>query len=154
MIMRALSLRQPWANFAAHGEKTIETRRWETPYRGWLLICATRERVPYYAGPYGVALAVARLTSIHRMTRADQPAACCKVYPRAQAWVFDPVHPLPPEARFPVRGQLGLFTVSIPQALENLIHDLISELRPTAADPIEALSPHTKGVSHAEGSHA
>jgi hypothetical protein len=43
MVVRALSLTQPWANLVAQGRKTIETRTWATPYRGWLLVCATRE---------------------------------------------------------------------------------------------------------------
>jgi hypothetical protein len=38
----ALSLKQPWAALLAHGRKTIEVRRWSTPYRGPLLIHAAR----------------------------------------------------------------------------------------------------------------
>ncbi len=38
--MKALSIKQPWAHYIASGQKTIETRTWETKYRGPLLICA------------------------------------------------------------------------------------------------------------------
>jgi hypothetical protein len=38
----ALSLKQPWAALLAHGRKTVEVRRWRTPYRGPLLIHAAR----------------------------------------------------------------------------------------------------------------
>lgn len=39
--VRALSLRQPWADAIVDGEKRIETRSWQTRYRGWLLIHAS-----------------------------------------------------------------------------------------------------------------
>lgn len=40
-VLRALSIHQPWADLIAMGHKNIETRCWETPYRGPLLICAS-----------------------------------------------------------------------------------------------------------------
>lgn len=40
--MKALSLTQPWATLVALGEKTIETRSWQTSYRGPLLIHAAK----------------------------------------------------------------------------------------------------------------
>lgn len=40
--MRALSLWQPWGTLIALGEKTIETRRWQTPHRGLLAIHAAK----------------------------------------------------------------------------------------------------------------
>lgn len=39
--MMTLSVRQPWASLIAWGDKTIEHRSWETPYRGPLLIHAS-----------------------------------------------------------------------------------------------------------------
>src|SRR5438132_14238201 len=38
----ALSLKQPWATLLAHGQKTIEIRRWPTNRRGRILIHAAR----------------------------------------------------------------------------------------------------------------
>lgn len=38
--MKALSLRQPWANAVLHLGKTIENRRWNTSFRGEFLIHA------------------------------------------------------------------------------------------------------------------
>ena len=32
--MKALSVKQPWANKIASGEKSIETRYWKTDYPG------------------------------------------------------------------------------------------------------------------------
>lgn len=40
--MKALSLWQPWATLVAIGAKRIETRSWETLYRGPLVIHATQ----------------------------------------------------------------------------------------------------------------
>lgn len=45
-----LSLLQPWASLVVSGAKTIETRSWQTPYRGPLLIHAS-------SGKKGKALA-------------------------------------------------------------------------------------------------
>jgi hypothetical protein len=42
VAQRALSLKQPWAALLVQGLKTIEVRRWTTPYRGPLLIHAAR----------------------------------------------------------------------------------------------------------------
>lgn len=38
--MRALSIRQPWAELILGGRKTIETRTWRTSRRGWIAIHA------------------------------------------------------------------------------------------------------------------
>lgn len=40
--MKVLSLHQPWASLVAWGIKTIETRSWQTSYRGPLLIHAAK----------------------------------------------------------------------------------------------------------------
>lgn len=40
--MKALTIWQPWASLIAWGEKTYETRSWETSYRGLLAIHASR----------------------------------------------------------------------------------------------------------------
>jgi hypothetical protein len=102
--MKALTLKQPWANMIVSGEKTIETRTWYTSWRGWLLICSSREpRIE----PAGYGLAIAKLVDCRNMVAADCVAACCELY-RAQAWVLSDVTPILP---IPMRGQLGLFDV-------------------------------------------
>ena len=40
------------------------------------------------------------------MTRADETAACCDVYPHAVSWVLENVRRIRP---FPVKGALGVF---------------------------------------------
>jgi len=135
MKMRALNLTQPWANMVAEGAKSIETRSWSTPYRGWLLICSTREVVTGCPGSYGAALAVAALTDCRPMTKADEPAALCHAMPGRWAWVLSAVEPLGPDAQFPVRGQLGVFAVTIPPAHEEHVRRLIDKMR--QGDPID-----------------
>ena len=43
--MKALSVKQPFAEFIATGEKDIEMRTWRTDYRGPILICASSKGV-------------------------------------------------------------------------------------------------------------
>ena len=42
--MPALSIRQPWAWLITHGYKDVENRTWSTPYRGPLLIHASKSK--------------------------------------------------------------------------------------------------------------
>ena len=105
--MKALSIRQPWANLIAAGDKTIEVRPWPTKYRGPLLIVsAKRPAVP----PAGCALAVVNLVDCRPMTQADEPAAMCKREPNQWAWVLTDVRRVEPQ---PVLGKLGLFEAPI-----------------------------------------
>ena len=40
--MKVLSLKQPWAELVLKREKVIETRKWNTKYRGYFLIHASK----------------------------------------------------------------------------------------------------------------
>lgn len=42
--MRAISLWQPWATLLVRGIKKIETRHWDTKYRGGLIVHASQTR--------------------------------------------------------------------------------------------------------------
>jgi hypothetical protein len=107
MHVKALSIQQPWANMIASGEKTIETRTWTTEYRGSLLIVSAKTpRIE----PAGCAVALAELVDCRTMTQNDEIEACCDAYPSAFAWILRRIRKLHP---FPVRGQLGLFSVEV-----------------------------------------
>lgn len=107
--MKALSVKQPWANLIAAGEKTIETRTWATEYRGPLLIVSSkRPRIE----PAGKAVAVVNLVDCRPMVPGDEDAANCEVYPRAWSWVLDDIRLV---EQFPVRGQLGLYDAILPK---------------------------------------
>jgi len=44
MLVRTLAVQQPWAGLIANGTKRTEWRSWSTPYRGPILIIASRGR--------------------------------------------------------------------------------------------------------------
>lgn len=65
--MKALSIRQPWADQIFTGEKPIEYRVWSTKHRGPLVICSSKK--PDEGGehlPLGMALGVVELLDITR----------------------------------------------------------------------------------------
>jgi hypothetical protein len=109
--MRALSLQQPWANLVAEGRKTLETRKWQTPYRGDILIISSRKPA---ITPAGYALAIVRLVHIRKMVREDENAACISLYPGAYAWELEDLRVVEP---FPMKGSLGLFWVEVDKDL-------------------------------------
>jgi len=107
--MKAISLKQPWASWIAQGRKTIETRRWYTRHRGPLLICASKQ--PKINGlPTGKALCIVTVVDCRPMTKEDETAAICVLYPGAYAWLLADVKPIEP---FPVKGSLGLYDVPL-----------------------------------------
>lgn len=108
--MKAISVKQPWANMIASGAKTVETRTWTTDYRGDLIITSARRPD---IEPAGYAIAMATLTNCRPMTDQDEPDACCPCYPGAFAWTLENIRRITP---FRVRGRLGLFDVTIPDS--------------------------------------
>lgn len=111
--MMTLSVRQPWASLIAWGDKTIEHRSWETPYRGPLLIHASGrpfvaeddegERV---ALPYGVIVARVELVAVRGFMPADCTAAGMGEFVPGFAWVLErPVQLAPVRAK----GRLHLW---------------------------------------------
>lgn len=105
--MKALSIKEPWVTLLHQGNKTIETRTWNTKYRGWLLLCASKKPVSDLSGN---AFAIAELTDSRPMTEEDEHKACCKVYPKAHSWLLKNITPIEP---YPVKGRLSLFNVSV-----------------------------------------
>lgn len=105
--MKALSVKQPWANYIAKGQKTIETRTWSTKYRGEILIVSSRFPKIH---PAGYAIAVAEIVDCRLMNKKDEKMAMCKVYPKAWSWVLKNVRQIKP---FSVKGQLSIYEVSI-----------------------------------------
>ena len=104
-MIKALSLRQPWASMVADGRKTIETRTWRTNYRGLLAIHASAR--PYADLPTGGIIAVATLYDCRPMEAADEGAACIALYEGAYAWLLADVQPV---ELIPCKGMLGLWT--------------------------------------------
>lgn len=110
MIIKAISLHQPWAQYIADGRKTIETRDWYTAYRGDLLICSARK--PALKGFLcGFGLAVVELYDCRLMRYSDEAGACCPWRKGAFSWLLSNTRPVRPP--FSVRGRQGLFDVEI-----------------------------------------
>lgn len=104
--MKAISIKQPWANTIADGIKTIETRTWSTSYRGELLIVSSRKPDIY---PAGCAVALVDLVDCVPMTHDHERAACCPIYDGAWAWLLNNIRPVKPVR---VRGALSIYNIS------------------------------------------
>lgn len=110
--MKALSIQEPWATRIAQGKKTIETRTWKTSYRGPILLCASKKP----EGPLaGKAFALARIVDCRPMTKADEEAAYCEIYERANSWQLEGIINIVPYYQ---KGALSLFEVTLPEPME------------------------------------
>jgi hypothetical protein len=96
--MKALSLKQPWANWIVNGIKTIETRTWNTKFRGRFLIHASTNVDKVMLGemePTGCLIGLATLVRV-------------KIYNTESSFVRDferhrvPWHP----KQFPIYGYI------------------------------------------------
>ena len=104
-MAKAISIKEPWASMIMDGKKTIETRTWRTNYRGEIVICTSAKPKTKYSGH---AVAKADLVDCRPMTKRDEKKACCKIYPKAFAWVLKDIRRIRP---FKVKGRLGLFDI-------------------------------------------
>ncbi len=121
MLYKALSLKQPFANLVIEGKKTIETRKWATSYRGDIVICSSKQPSFGYAQdkpihPAGYALGIVELYHIEPMRSEHEVGACCKVYPKAQAWFIKNLRVF--KTSIPIKGQLNLFNLELPDNIE------------------------------------
>lgn len=139
--MKAISLWQPWASLIAVGAKQYETRSWGTPYRGPLVIHASKTEQGMssfgeyhirqalagagirstYALPRGVALCVVNLVDCDVMTSrliddiSEDEFAFGDWKEGRYAWKMEVVRVF--DKPIPMRGMQGLFDVDIPQAV-------------------------------------
>jgi hypothetical protein len=134
--IKALSLTQPWATLVAIGAKKIETRSWQTPYRGRLAIHASQRMgkepirllfeepfrsVLSAAGyrpsgqlPLGVVVATCTLVTCCRveiLTLTEQERAFGDYSPGRWAWILEDVRPL--GTPISMKGALGLWTADM-----------------------------------------
>lgn len=110
--MRWLTVKQPWAELIASGQKTVELRSWTTAYRGPIIISASARRDPRGAahgliGECSTVACVVDLLDCRPATVEDMRAACL---PDASpdglfAWRLAGVYRVEP---VPVAGALGL----------------------------------------------
>ncbi len=117
--MKALSVKQPWAELIRLGIKPYEMRTWSTKYRGQLLICSSLLRADNEAadrwddveGPRGTAICLVNLVDCRPVNvRMDAALACCDIAPGQFVWELRDVKRVRP---IQVRGQLGIFEVNL-----------------------------------------
>lgn len=118
--MRALTIRQPWADAIAHGKKRTENRTWEPPKKHigtrilihagaaydpmGRFIITDRDALASWPDTRGAVIAVARLVDVHF---AD---SCCEPWgePNVYHWTLADVTALPDPV--PHKGRLQLWT--------------------------------------------
>lgn len=126
--MKALSVKQPWAELIVRGAKPLEIRGRPVHYRGPLAIHASQrwdgssdakaawfgarslgEPVEPSSLPLGRVVGVVDLDGCHRYMPEDQPRALTPWKPDRWAWLM--TRPRRADSPFPVRGQLGLWEI-------------------------------------------
>lgn len=112
--MKVLTIKEPWATLILEGKKTIETRTWNTNYRGIILLHASKNPPSPIAGKI---FAVANLYDCKQMTEEHEKDACCEIYPKAKSWFLSDIRQL----KVPVetKGSLGLW--ELPENLREAI---------------------------------
>jgi hypothetical protein len=115
--VRALSVRQPWAELIALGIKTIEVRCWSTKYRGSLLICSGGAwytkgvKLHGKLGIRGACVCVVDLIDCRPLRRSDSEAAQFNVEKEPGfAWILERPRRVNPT---PMKGRLMLFNPEI-----------------------------------------
>ena len=136
--IKALTIRQPWAELILRGRKPFELRSWRTDYR-WSLVIHSAMKID--AGDAwqlglnpenlitGAFVGVAVLSDVRPFTREDarllsQRHAGGNWYSKLYSWVLKKPRRISP---IKAKGRLGLFKV--PEALERRIGRLLSQAR-------------------------
>ena len=107
--MKAISIKQPWADQIIFGNKKIEYRSWPTKYRGDVLICSSKKSEP------GACASALTGHAIGIVEIAD-----CKQFEEGEyQWTLANPRPIKP---FPVKGKLSFFNVDFPGGDEGEEH--------------------------------
>ena len=133
--MRAVSVPQPWASLLAHGVLRLETRSWQTPYRGVLAIHAGLRFPPVARGlchrepfrtllrranhegwsllPCGCVLGTAKLVACTRVEEFmwEQQTEPHLADFRSGRWVWEYADPVLFHVPVRATGRLGVFEV-------------------------------------------
>ncbi len=126
-MTKALSLRQPWAELILQGKKTIETRTWNTKFRGEFLIHAAkqvnREACKQFnldpdALTTGALVGKATVVDVKVYTSSEEFIADDKFHCaaglkfRKYGFLLKDVKRIKP---IPCKGQLGFFEIHTPK---------------------------------------
>lgn len=129
--MKCLSVKQPYAALIAAGIKTIENRKWSSPYRGPVAIHAGKAPPPHdliesltskgYRIPTmtcGAIIAVATLADCMRLDDLPRELRYGKFADGPWCWILNDVKAIEP---ITWKGKLGLFDIP-----DNLLAHVIS----------------------------
>lgn len=127
--MKVLSLREPWVALIAGGRKKIETRSWQTRYRGPLYIHASAAKIDCKNPHIQELLALVPKAEMHyghiacrcmladcvpmdeaflrQMERHPIERLCGEYAPGRFAWMLEDIEVLSPP--IPAKGMLGLW---------------------------------------------
>jgi len=123
VLVKALTVRQPWASLILSGIKTIELRTWKTNYRGPVIICSSANKKhesgvllglstkPLQVAPASTALCIVDIIDCRPATPEDRIAACCEPSSKEFAWLISKPQKI---TQFQVKGSLGLFNLDLP----------------------------------------
>jgi hypothetical protein len=116
-MIRALSVRQPWAAAIAYADKRIENRTWPTSHRGAVLIHSSqaidryaRRHAPLASVVRGLQLDLGAVIAVARITGCHEDDGECTPWSMAghYHWALGSVTALP--LPVPVKGRLQLWT--------------------------------------------
>lgn len=125
MEIKALFWKQPYANLMLHGK--IETRTWNTNYRGLVLICASKipytnhlvklisniDKVYQVLGDetikLGCAIAVGKLVDCRLMQPDDEEKCFVNYSPNLYCHIYEDVKAIEP---FELKGQMGWMNIN------------------------------------------
>jgi hypothetical protein len=108
VLVRTLTIRQPWAEWIITGEKDVENRTWSTSHRRPLGIHAGRSVVALREMGLDPADVVELVDVVH-----DHPSR----WALEDCWHWLVRRPQRLPEPMPLRGALGLFTVDVPASL-------------------------------------
>ncbi|MBI4451430.1 ASCH domain-containing protein [Candidatus Woesearchaeota archaeon] len=120
--MKALSLKQPWAELVVSGQKTIEIRKWNTHFRGEFLVHASKNgnkeataRFGLQNLPEGCIVGKATLVSVKKYQSQEEFEADAGKHfakgwwdPKAHGFILQNAQRLEPK---PLKGMLNFFEV-------------------------------------------
>lgn len=118
--MKALSIRQPYANLIASGRKTLEIRSWKTAYRGPFTVCSSaRPEKGWVFGEndLGKQICAVELVDVIPWTRELSESAYvnpAEWWAGHWAWVLRDPRPV---ERIRVKGRLNWFELPEPALL-------------------------------------
>lgn len=98
--MKAISIKQPWANQIIFGNKKIEYRSWPTKYRGDVLICSSKKSEPGACASALIGHAIGIVEIVD----------CTGNHEDGFEWHLETPRPITP---FPVKGKLSFFEVEL-----------------------------------------